>query len=328
MSISFKQLNNKINSIRFNERLVWTTIKSVIQTITGNAPLILTNAVNNSITSLTQYGKCTQNGTPTPSAPVDIVCNNGALKCRMASGLPVGYRKLEYIQSTGTQYINTGFTIPDLTNEYEVEYKITVSGGTSVNNWGYMGQNGCMLLSLTSNHGVGTGSDGVPLVADHIYEVSHHRGSDASRSLTVDGTTFSVNNQTAIYADREFGIFCLSPFADNFSRIYGKLYEFQAYKNGELIMSLIPCKRMSNNAIGVYDIVNNAFIGNSGTDTFIAGPDDDETYIDAVGTPEVLTVTDEDSNAQTASVVDLFAVGDYADTQKCRDDFPSNSAKS
>lgn len=80
MSISFKQLNNKINSIRFNERLVWTAIKSVIQTITGNAPLILTNAVNNSITSLTQYGKCTQNGTPTPSAPVDIMCNNGALK--------------------------------------------------------------------------------------------------------------------------------------------------------------------------------------------------------------------------------------------------------
>lgn len=97
MSISFKQLNNKINSIRFNERLVWAAIKSIIQTITGNAPLILTNAVNNSITSLTQYGlvtqppkfyydfltqkgKCTQDGTPTPSAPVDIMCNNGALK--------------------------------------------------------------------------------------------------------------------------------------------------------------------------------------------------------------------------------------------------------
>lgn len=29
---------------------------------------------------LMRYGKCEQNGTPTPNAPVDIVCNNGALR--------------------------------------------------------------------------------------------------------------------------------------------------------------------------------------------------------------------------------------------------------
>lgn len=30
--------------------------------------------------SVVAYGKCTQNDTPTPDAPKDIVCNNGALK--------------------------------------------------------------------------------------------------------------------------------------------------------------------------------------------------------------------------------------------------------
>ena len=48
--------------------------------VSGTSPLSLPGAIANSIKSLTQYGLCTQASTPTPSAPVDIVCNNGALK--------------------------------------------------------------------------------------------------------------------------------------------------------------------------------------------------------------------------------------------------------
>lgn len=54
--------------------------QAIIETITGTLPLVLQNAINHSIKSLTRYGLCTQDGTPTPSAPVDIVCNNGALR--------------------------------------------------------------------------------------------------------------------------------------------------------------------------------------------------------------------------------------------------------
>lgn len=50
------------------------------KTITGVSPLTLANALAHSIKSLTQYGKCVQDGTPTPSNPVDIMCNNGAVK--------------------------------------------------------------------------------------------------------------------------------------------------------------------------------------------------------------------------------------------------------
>lgn len=53
---------------------------AIIETITGNLPLVLQNAIQHSIKSLTRYGLCTQDGTPTPEAPVDIMTNNGALK--------------------------------------------------------------------------------------------------------------------------------------------------------------------------------------------------------------------------------------------------------
>lgn len=53
---------------------------AIIETITGNLPLVLQNAIQHSINSLTRYGLCTQDGTPTPADPVPIKCNNGELK--------------------------------------------------------------------------------------------------------------------------------------------------------------------------------------------------------------------------------------------------------
>lgn len=49
-------------------------------TVTGIAPLALIGAIQHDIRLLKQFGKCTQASTPTPDAPVDIVCNNGALR--------------------------------------------------------------------------------------------------------------------------------------------------------------------------------------------------------------------------------------------------------
>lgn len=48
--------------------------------VSGTSPLSLPDAIANSIKSLTQYGLCTQASTPTPDAPVDIMCNNGTIK--------------------------------------------------------------------------------------------------------------------------------------------------------------------------------------------------------------------------------------------------------
>ncbi|MBR4855518.1 MAG: hypothetical protein IKU94_02705 [Bacteroidaceae bacterium] len=294
---------------------------ATLLTETGNAPITLTNAVACAIHSLTQTGLCTQASTPTPSAPVDIYCNNGALKARRPSGLPLGYQKVEYIQATSGQYIDTGFVIPDLTNEYILHYRITIDGytgnpGTS-NVLGYMGQNGGLMMTLTRDSGLGTASSGVPFVANHIYDVTNARYNDATRDLTIDDTNFTVSAQTTVNDDRPFGVFKLSPFATTFHSFYGKFYGLQAYKNGTLIKDLVPCRRLSDSVVGVYDMVNNQFLTNAGTGAFTAGSDvPDSAYIYADGTAEVLTVTDADSNTQTASLVDLLSVGDYADTQE------------
>jgi hypothetical protein len=49
-------------------------------TVSGNGSVSLNNAIANGLISVTLTGGCEQNGTPTPTNPVDIICNNGAIK--------------------------------------------------------------------------------------------------------------------------------------------------------------------------------------------------------------------------------------------------------
>ena len=49
-------------------------------TVSGTSPLSLPSAFAHALQSLIQEGAVEQSTTPTPSAPVDIVCNNGAIK--------------------------------------------------------------------------------------------------------------------------------------------------------------------------------------------------------------------------------------------------------
>lgn len=53
---------------------------AVLKTLKGISPLTITKIARKGIKTLTQFGKCEQSGTPTPSAPINIKCNNGALK--------------------------------------------------------------------------------------------------------------------------------------------------------------------------------------------------------------------------------------------------------
>lgn len=59
--------------------MVLWKIPYVLKTLTGTLPITFT-AVKEKIESLKQFGKVVQNGTPTPESPVDVVCNNGAVK--------------------------------------------------------------------------------------------------------------------------------------------------------------------------------------------------------------------------------------------------------
>jgi hypothetical protein len=52
-----------------------------------------------------------------------------------------------------------------------------------------------------------------------------------------------------------------------------KIYNVKIYTSGNLVRDFIPCYRKSDDVIGLYDLVNDAFYTNAGTGTFTKGGD-------------------------------------------------------
>lgn len=200
--------------------------------------------------------------------------------------LPSGYKKLEYIQSSGTQYINTGFN-PNQNTRVVVDAKpLSVTQKqlwcifgvrTSVFFELYKASTSNMRLTFLYGSTYTQGFDSLDYTKRHTFEINKN-------TATVDGTTLTYSAQTFQQA------YPLFLFASNNTGKAGgiaaaELYSAKVYDNGTLIRNFIPCKNASG-VIGLWDDVNSVFYQNAGSGTFTAGPEikgANKTLIDGTG---------------------------------------------
>ena len=197
------------------------------------------------------------------------------------------YTELEYIQSTGTQYINTG--IYD-NGQLEFEIKGYATNGTSSGSlFGYFGDNA---------------SGNKPILNISTYNnqwefywnntLSTNRASCSASGVTELLITFSDNivnmtnfSKTTTYINQSKTTY--TPTASNrpfylFTRCqdsttsggYFRIYYFILKENGVITKYLKPVIKNSTNEIGMLDTITNTFYGNIGTGTFVAGPEKEE----------------------------------------------------
>ena len=309
----------------------------------GSAPLTLLNAVKKPFSSLKQYGKCTQASTPTPSSPVDIKCNNGVIKVKHQSGLPVECALLESIESTGTQYIETGIHLDygkdiringTVVNKTANKRKVIVGNYTATNTMSMslefagLGQSGLASDGMRVYFGIKTSqalpatlysksTAALPLNTDIDFDFVY---TAETRSFTL---TCIANGQTYTLSDIIPNMFdgvsneTMTLFLDkrtDASAIQNPLtIKAMSITNDATAKEYVPVKKGNN--VGMYDTVGDAFYANAGTSAFVGGSSvADPLTIYTVGTPEVLTVSA--SGAETQTVTDipmLLSVGDYAD---------------
>ena len=50
-----------------------------------------------------------------------------------------------------------------------------------------------------------------------------------------------------------------------------KIYRFRCEENGVAVRDMYPCKRDSDDVLGMYDVVNDVFYDNDGSGTFTGG---------------------------------------------------------
>lgn len=194
--------------------------------------------------------------------------------------LPSEYTQVEYIESTGTQCIDTGISGDNNNLSFEVKYEWTElpstgkyayilgnhinedSNTTRLLQYG----NNITYLNLNTKAQNGTTQYRMNRTVNTIYEdkLSNSKYETNSNYINITNKTKGISNKN--------NVFIFSKGLNNtttFSKI--KLYSFKIYDNDILIRNFIPCYRKSNNVIGMYDIVNNVFYTNAGTGTFIAG---------------------------------------------------------
>lgn len=208
---------------------------------------------------------------------------DGNTYCKIASFgpiLPPEYQEVEYIQSSGTQYIDTGFfcnqdtgIIADIQQvSYDGNWRVWIGSlqTTSDGNWVHLGQ-ASRDKGLRFSWGAGAGTYVYTSISSsdfnrHTYQID-------KGELTIDNTTtytltnsyeFTTSPSTIVlFADKK------GSTITEYSSI--KIFYCKLYDNNVLIRNLIPCYRKSNNEIGMYDTVNGVFYTNQGTGTFLKG---------------------------------------------------------
>lgn len=185
--------------------------------------------------------------------------------------LPSGYTRLEYIKSSGTQYINTGFN-PNQNTRVVVDAKpLSVTQAqlwcifgvrTSVFFELYKASTRNMRLTFLYGSTYTQGFDSLDYTKRQTFEINKN-------TATVDGTTLTYSAQTF---QQTYPLFLFA--SDNTGKAEGiaaaELYSAKVYDNGTLIRDFIPCKNASG-VIGLWDDVNSVFYQNAGSGTFDAG---------------------------------------------------------
>jgi len=211
---------------------------------------------------------------PTPYTPDTRAANYVQCSSPKINLLPMEYQGVEYIQSSGTQYIDTGYAA-DETSCINFKFQYT-SISTNYNRVFGSRKNVNALLNMrssTSNGGKfymewARSAISNPNIDTNAHEVLLDSPNKIYKfDNTVYSSSFEVPSNVNTY---NMYIFATNDGGTDGSK---RFYYYKHSKSGNLIQYLIPCYRKSDSVIGMYDTVNKQFYTNSGTGTFIKGPD-------------------------------------------------------
>lgn len=265
----------------------WSTIKKLIwlkaaalseslTTLTGAIVSFIASKAK-AINALTVTLEPIQEGSGDPS-PTNVRPITGWTGCVVYNNeIPSEYQRVEYIESSGTQYIDTGI---ECTSDLAVDFKAKCSSNVNTALCG----------------GINTAS---PYFRHHyspynnnFYWIQYSNSSTSEITyswtyidyvVTVDPTkgVATINGQEKTFTPlasnlttgKSYGLFARISDTGDIQYRAGRIYYFKFYKNSQLIGYFIPCYRKSDNVIGMFDIVSKTFFTNSGTGTFLKSGD-------------------------------------------------------
>lgn len=192
--------------------------------------------------------------------------------------LPSGYKRLEYIQSTGTQYVNTG-VIPTTDTKVTIQFE-WISPPPDTNTWhSVFGSRTSSSSKDQFNIATDSGNSYAGFASSELTLTQKFNKANVRYTVTLDKTGVIVNGVSggtyasglAVQSSYPMYVFGRNNAGSFGNGITGNVYSMKIYTNNVIIRDFVPCINASGE-VGLYDLVNSAFYGNAGTGMFTAGP--------------------------------------------------------
>ena len=213
--------------------------------------------------------------------------------------LPSGYTAVSYIQATGTQYIDTGFT-PNQDTAIQMTFKANTYADDGVYIYGSgnaagssafelypWGVNGTQYMEFNYGNNLAHIIP-APSTSDVVTIVQNK-----NNYTVVDGSNRTTQSYTyaAFTTPYTLTLAALHRSSVLISKGTLNIYSTKIWDNGVLVRDLVPCINPYGE-VGMYDTVNEKFYKNSGTGAFNVGAPSEYTtlnYLESSGTQYIDT---------------------------------------
>ena len=196
--------------------------------------------------------------------------------------LPAGYTPREFIESNGTQYIDTGIK-GNMGYTYELEFQQTDTG--NYRNWGVFNQSGYSGQNMSLTYVNGWAVRWEARAGQRSYVDLGTKNTDRHVLRVVDGEVYfdgvdkgkSAGHDSSFEFNYNLFLGTINPGGTTpSSNAKSRYYSYRVWNaSGELIQNLIPVSHVENGVtvVGMYDTVSGQFFTSvpSGTN-FAAGP--------------------------------------------------------
>ena len=205
------------------------------------------------------------------NAKQDVLTSANAGNCIQivsggSSGLPAEYQEVEYLQSSGTQYIDTGVVLDD-TMTIRIKYDFIRSGfvfgsrvSASSRYSGITNEGGGAYNIRYGNTVIYTQNTAPFGTVDVVISPNGVTLNGEEVSTTAYGDSFYAGN-CYLFTSNSNGV----PFTGDYAT--NRVRRFTI----DNVIDLVPCKRKSDDVLGMYDLINDEFLTNAGTGTFLTG---------------------------------------------------------
>jgi hypothetical protein len=186
------------------------------------------------------------------------------------------YQQVEFIESTGSQYIDTGVTakstlkmVTDIMPLEQTGNIIIGYHSSETNSFRFFNYSGAAYLDFGSGEGGNRIYGGsVPINVRYTYEIGNRyvKNVTTGKTLASASAVSSFTKTTNVYLNGNSGYAKVRWYS---CQIYDTTY---STTNPSLVRDFVPCYRKSDGKVGMYDLAHSKFYPGSGTSAFLRGP--------------------------------------------------------